>query len=207
MNADDHGSRPSGVDERSQSIEDGRESKLLANGSDADHGGVVIRGVEEEEGGLSGDGGDVGGGEGGYGAAEGEEDVGGSGGGGGGFVAVLLRRTAPRKNVRKGEERISACRGKGWWQRVESSRGRSAHLVNPATSSSSDDTSRRRDVEGVLTISACADNIAHGPIAMSSYIHSKSVPLHNIRTRRYHARLSILSSQAKGGEESTDLRS
>lgn len=90
MNADNHGSRSGGVNEGSEGVEDGRESKLLANGRDADHGRVVIGGVKEEEGGLGGDGGDGVSGEGSDGAAEGEENVGGAGGGCRGFVAVLL---------------------------------------------------------------------------------------------------------------------
>lgn len=103
MNAHDHSSRSGGVDQRSESVKDSRETKLLANGRDADHGGVVIGCVEEEEGRLRGDGGNVVGGKGGDGAPEGKENVGGAGGGGGGFVAVLLRVTTPRENVGKGE--------------------------------------------------------------------------------------------------------
>ena len=91
MHSDNHRLGSRGVDQRSESIEHGRERDRPPHGRDADHGRVVIWCVEEEEGGGLGDEGDGGGGEGGDGAIEGEEDVGGARGRGGGFVAVLSR--------------------------------------------------------------------------------------------------------------------
>lgn len=77
------------VDQRAEGVEDGREAELFPDGGDADHGGVVDRGKEEEEGGLGRDLGEGRGGEGRDGATEGEKDVGRAGRRGRRLVTVL----------------------------------------------------------------------------------------------------------------------
>lgn len=89
MDADDDRLGFRRVDQRAEGVEDGREAELFPDGGDADHGGVVQRGKEEEEGGFGRDLGEGRGGQGRDGATEGEKDVGRAGRRGRRLVTVL----------------------------------------------------------------------------------------------------------------------
>jgi hypothetical protein len=195
MDADNDRFRFRRVDQRAEGVEDGREAELFPDGGDADHGGMVQRREEEEERGLGGDVREGGGREGRDGAAERQEDVGRTGRGRRCLVAMLQSREREHP-VRLDDELRGTTTGRNEDH---------THLVDAESCSGGDDGSGGADVERVVAVAACPDNVADGPVSMLLDVDFAGMVLHDLGALCDNLGLTVLAGQAEGCEKGADL--